>query len=208
MANLENKLSKAYEKVGKKIGYDFDIYNPQAYDAEPIETMNWFTKVPIGLTESDYSSSSREGFVFYDCYAGFSDVKAGSLILDKAHGRTFVITNHDVNHGINAMECFNTITVSAPINNYDGSEVTTTITILNLPSSVRIQGGDMASGLIGQARNGIAFTHSAIIRFQTVIPVDIQQSYQIIDDVGNVYEVIAVELTGTGYKVVAGGIRT
>jgi len=206
VASLENKLSKAYEKVGKKIGYDFDVYNPQAYDAEPIDTMNWFTRVPIGLTESDYSTSAKEGFKLYDCYAGFSDVKAGSLILDKPNNRTFVITNHDVNHGINAMECFNTISVYAPTNNYDGSEVSTTNTILNLPASVMIQSGGMDGGL-PQSRSGANFTHTAIIRFQTVIPVDVKQDYQIVDDVGNVYEIIAVELTGTGYKVQAGGIR-
>jgi len=207
VGSLEKKLSKAYEKVGKKIGYDFDIYNPQAYDVEPIQTMNWFTRVPIGLTQSDYEDSAGEGFTLYDCYAGFSDVKAGSLLVDKPNDRIFVVTNHERNHGTNAMECFNTITISRPVNNYDGTAQTTTITVLNLPASVMITSGDVTGGLIGQSRGGTAFTHSANIRFQTVAPVDVKQGDEIVDDNNNTYEVMAVEIVATGYKVRANGIR-
>ena len=128
-------------------------------------------------------------------------------MVDKTNDRTFVVINHEVNHGINAMECFNTITVSRPTNTYDGNAITNINTLVNLPSSVMIGGADTGASLISQSRSATTFTHSAVIRFQTIFEVDVKIGDKVVDNDSNIYEIMAVQRTSTGYKVVANGIR-
>lgn len=207
MANLEKKLSKAYEKVGSKIGKKYEIYSPISYEIGVFDSINWITTVKVALTQSDFKQSKTEGLQFYDVYSSFSAVDIGSIIFDRETGRMFNITNHEENHGINAIECYNTITIYKTVSSYDGTQPVDTVLAKDLPCSLLISGEDTASGAIAQSRPSPAFKVSSTIRFQSVRKLNVEIGDKLIDNDGNQYEVITLEYTSTGYKLICNGIR-
>lgn len=207
MANLEKKLSKAYAKVGKKIGQDYDIYNPESYEINPVASLNWMSCQKITLTTSDFKNSRNPGFTFYETYVGFDKIIPGSILVEQDTARIFVIVNHEINHGLNAMECFNTVSISRKSSSYDGTGQTESLYVKDLPASINTTGTDTQSGLITQSRSGSNFTHSAVIRFQTIGQQDIQIGDIINDNNLSQYEIMAIDYTSTGYKVTANGLR-
>lgn len=207
MANLENKLSKAYEKVGKKIGSLHDIYNPESYEQNPINSSNWMSDQFIALTSSDFKNSRNPGFSMYEAYVSFDDIIPGSILINSYTTQVFMIINHEINHGINAMECFNAITISRKSSAYDGTGQTEVNYIVDLPCSISISGSDTSSSIISQSRSGSSHTHSATIRFQTIEQQDIRIGDIVNDDSLNQYEIMAVDYSSTGYKLVVNGLR-
>lgn len=208
MANLENKLSKAYEKVGKKIGLFYDIYNPESYEINPVDSLNWMNCVKIALTVSNFGNSKNPGFKFYECYVSFDEIVPGSILVEKDSDKVFMVMNHETNHGVNAMECFNTITINKLSSSYDGTGQTSNEYIKDLPCTISISGADTSSSIISQSRSGSNFTHSATIRFQTITQGEMAIGDSIVDNNGNKYEIMAVDYSSTGYKLVANGIRS
>jgi len=207
VANLENKLSKAYEKVGKKIGLLYDIYDSESYQISPIDSLNWMNCRQIALTVSDFTNSKNPGFKFYECYVSFDEIKPGSVLVEQDSEKVFMVMNHETNHGVNAMECFNTITINSLSSSYDGTGQSATEYVRDLPCTISISGADTSSSIIAQSRSGSNFTHSATIRFQTIVKLDISIGDSILDDNNNKYEVMAVDYSSTGYKLIANGIR-
>lgn len=206
MANLENKLSKAYGKVGKKIGSLFDIYNAESHEDTPIDSLHWVSEKHAVFTQSDFKSSKEPGFKIYECYVGFGEVMPGSVLVSKDTDQIFQILNHEVNHGINAIECFNTISISRNASAYDGSSQSSESFVKYLPCAIMISGTDTTSGIVALAGTSSTFTHSATIKFQTIVKLDIQIGDSIVDDNYNEYQVMAVEYSSTGYKLVVHGI--
>lgn len=162
-ASIQKKLNKAYGKVGRKLGFESDIYRvSQSYDT-PINTQNWIYNIKASFSQDNKFSApvgSNVWLAWIDATLDNTfDLKVGDIVADRETGRVYYMMDMHPLHPFRALETNTTIGLSTTTmysDTGDGWGQDQTVTLTNIPAWVSTTGSRSIDGGFVPARTAMS----------------------------------------------------
>lgn len=146
-ASIQRKLNKAYGKVGRKLGFESDVYRvSQSYD-NPIDTPNWIYNIKSSFSQDNKFSApvgSNVWLAWLDATLDNTfDLKVGDIIADRETGRVYYMMDMHPLHPYRALETNTTISLATSTKYNDngfGWSQSQTVSLNNIPAWVSTTG--------------------------------------------------------------------
>lgn len=116
-AKIQEKLWKAYGKVGKVLGRDFGIYRSAELDT-PIKERKWVVDLKVAFSQDwKYSQTLKTGVSLWKCwvdgrYHGLADIQQGDILYNSTSGETYFIASTQRHLDIQAIKANDRITIN------------------------------------------------------------------------------------------------
>lgn len=118
-ASIDKKLTKAYGKIGKILGYKFKLYRSVDY-LEPVQAKNYLKEVTLAFSiDENFKKSQDFNFHLYNLFCD-GVIKTGDIFENTDLNKRFTLVQNDpitAPIGINSSEW---ITISRPVYNSTG----------------------------------------------------------------------------------------
>ena len=114
---IQKKLWKAYGKVGKTLGYDFELYRPDKFD-DPINDRYYIDTKKVAFSQdTEYRKVREEGLSIWHCWLDgrlqdLFDIQFGDYLLNPQTNEIYFIASAEKHLFIKAMKTNDFITIS------------------------------------------------------------------------------------------------
>lgn len=210
ITSIQNKLNKAWSKIGKTLGYKFEIYrSPTTVDVDnlgvynPLHLDNWVARSYSSFTLSDgYETPQTYGLPTWKIYTQFDNIQVGDILVNETINKTFVIISKDPLFPPYAVEANNRITIKQPQYPTSGEYTPTQVTIASsVPANVQISGGGAGDSTFVPAASDISVGIIGQTYYFWMPKNTVKNQYTITDDLGNEAVTISTFFYERGYVV-------
>jgi len=218
--SIQKKLDKAYGKVAKLLGRDFDIYRRDTID-DPIQSAYWLDTQKVSFSKDDkYKASAKDGLSIWNAWMDGNleshfDLQNGDILYSSATSETFMIVGIEPHLTHRAIKANGRITIiragATGYGNNDatgfapGNVSTSTTIATEVPCQILQPSSYGAAAYIPAGNNAT----DNIPNFEIYL-FDINKEVQIRDKItdasGNIAEVQAIYQTDVGTKLTCRGI--
>ena len=197
--SIQNKIWKAYGKVGKTLGKPFSIYRAPTTNY-PIIPENWIDTKNVAFSQdTKFARPLDDGTPLWMCWIdgrlnNLFDVQAGDYISDDLTGETYVIVSAQPHTFIRALSTPNKISVygnETYTDGVDGLAQTKPLVSMELPCNIRQPSSSTSNGYVPVQTLGFESVPQYEIHVWDPNN-EIKIGYQIVDEHGNESLVVSV----------------
>lgn len=201
-ASINKKLQKAFQKVGKIMGFKFFIYRSVDY-LTPIQTKNLIGTQTVGFAlDENFKAQIQENYKRFNLFFDTTNFKIGDVFVSDEANKTFVLVNKDPIVSPQAIEATHKITISRPEYSTAGGFKSTSVEIAkDVPAAIFEIGSSSSGSAIGETQN-----KSGVRRFSIWIWLpqgSVKMNDVIEDNFGNKSYISSIEFSSVGYKLTA-----
>lgn len=203
---IDKKLSKAYAKIGKVLGFKFKLYRSVDY-LEPVQTKNFLREVTLAFSiDESFKKPQDYNFHLYNLFCD-GDIKTGDIFENIELNKRFTLVQNDpitAPIGINSADW---ITISRPVyNSTGGFSPKQELVASKIPATILEKTAIASSGNNTQPTP----LKSGIQQWDiwTYLPEDKIRINDVIEDSrGNKATVTSCQITPLGFKVTAASTK-
>lgn len=166
MHRIQKKLYKAYGKVAKKLGEQYEVYRPNPFVLQ-LTTANYIDTKYVSFSSDDsYSSNgdSKSRKLWIDGRLNdLFNIQSGDYLINTETSEALIVSKQDLNLPLEAIECNARILIqqtSAYSDTGSGWSAQPTTVAQNLPARVRAQGDTAIDGGFIPARTSYEASHN------------------------------------------------
>jgi hypothetical protein len=114
-ATINRKIARGFAKVGKKLGYQFNLFRPDNY-INPTEQRNSLLSAPMSWSKDEqFKTNPEPTLAQYIIYCDFTVLQVGDVINAPSIARTFIINEINELRGAVSFQASDMFDVLRPI---------------------------------------------------------------------------------------------
>lgn len=201
-ASIDKKIAKGFAKVGKKLGYNCDVYRVDNY-FEPLGDRNKLRKMVISWTEDRSFEKNPEGvLVPFIVYCDYTSLQAGDFLVSSI-GKTLVVTEVNPIRGAVGFQVPDRLTVLRTVYTPTADKKTALEEVItDLPVAVEYKQASAVDGALTTVTSSMRSGQSTIEVWTWVTPGLVKIS-DVLDLNGVRYQVTSVNTTAKSTKISA-----
>jgi len=198
--SINKKLQKAYQKIGKKLGFTFKAYRTLDL-ITPVQNKNLIGELELSFSIDDnFKKPQGEQFKMYNVFLDTTNYELGDIFVSDEAGKTFVLSSKEPIVTPQAIEAPHRVTITRVAYPTSGTFEPTNVEVAkDIPAAIFQTGAAGVSSTVSQVKNQSGANQYSIWIWlpQNNIKVD----DVITDQFGHSSRVTSVEYSAVGYKI-------
>lgn len=205
--SIDKKIARGFAKVGKKLGFAFNLYRPDGYTM-PLQDRNRVMTVPMTWSKDESFTTNPEPTLdYFILYCDYTVLAVGDIMRSVTEDRTFLVSEINPFRGAVGVQTNESMSILRTV--YTPAADTKTAlqeVVTDMPCAFQFQGAASNDAGLSTVSSSMTSGQSQI-EVWTVLPVSAVKLADVLEVNGNRYLITSLDAAAGGIKIKAKSTR-
>lgn len=204
---VNRKIAKGFAKVGKKLGYAFNLYRADSF-INPLADRNLSMTIPLTWSKDEgFKANPEPTLDYFILYCDYTVLRVGDILNQPTEDRTFLVYEINPLRGAMGVQCGRRMTVLRPVHTPTADKKTSFEEVMvNMPCAVESVTAAANDGALSTVRSSMSAGQSQIEVWTVISPGGIRLN-DVLEVDGARYLIVGADNISAGTKIRAISIK-